>query len=237
MKSTNEMILDFIKINAKKEEDIEQIIDEETKLKEELLNIIVDITKKEIPLEYNKYIKKSIMNNTPKYNAFVMGLRNIMIYLQGYPLLSKDWIEDLAEWIGDRKVLEVMAGCGSLSYSLRKAGCNIKTTDNKSWNKMFFQEWCDIEELEACEAIKKYGNDTDIVVMSWPLQDSTAYDVIDLGRKMNKNMVFVVIGDEECVGNELLFECVEEIEKDFVMNLNKKFSSYYFISDCIHIFK
>lgn len=69
----------------------------------------------------------------------VVGIKNLVlmkqiIALQGFPLLAKDWLVPLAKWIGSRKCVELMAGCGSLSYVLSQEGVDITPTDNGSWD-------------------------------------------------------------------------------------------------------
>lgn len=57
-----------------------------------------------------------------------------LIKYSSFILISKDWIKPFAEWIGQRKCLEIMAGHGMLSKALRDEGVNvIAVTDDFSW--------------------------------------------------------------------------------------------------------
>lgn len=89
---------------------------------------------------------------------------------------AEDWIKDISQCIGKRKCLEVMAGLGALSYSLKMEGINIKPVDNYSWeedNSIWKKDksWIEIENLDAVESIEKYGRDVEIIIMSWPPYD------------------------------------------------------------------
>ena len=50
-----------------------------------------------------------------------------------FAYVSWKWVNPFVRWIGKRKVLEVMAGAGYLTYALREKGVDVIATDNKSW--------------------------------------------------------------------------------------------------------
>ena len=80
--------------------------------------LISDLQQKIIPYEYPKFMFET--------GSFFL-LRDLIIREQGFAVVCKKWIKPLAEWIGKRKCLEGMAGCGSISYALQQEGVNIKT--------------------------------------------------------------------------------------------------------------
>ncbi|MBC2581679.1 hypothetical protein [Clostridium sp. DJ247] len=81
-----------------------------------------------------------IPNSYPEYMIDINShLRQGIVERIGFPLISKQWIKPLAKWIGDRKCLEVMAGCGSISFALKQEKVNIITTDDYSWN--YSENW------------------------------------------------------------------------------------------------
>ena len=75
----------------------------------EIRNTINNLYNKEIPDNYNNL---SIKDN------YISSLRNIVISLQGYALIDKTWTKKLADFIGNKKCLEIMSGCGCLSKAL-----------------------------------------------------------------------------------------------------------------------
>jgi hypothetical protein len=181
---------------------------------QEIENIMDQIQNKQIPKEYPKYMFD--MRYISSY-----PLRSAVIERMGFVLLSEKWLKPLAGWIGNRRCLEVMSGTGSLSYGLKQYGVNIKATDNFSWGKenpkaKFNNYWTDIENIDAIEAVNKYGKDTDIIIMSWAYMDDIAYRVLQAMREVNPNCVMIYIGEWEggCTADDSFFESLIGIEDD-----------------------
>ena len=149
-------------------------------IKEEQLKNIGEILetygKHELPYDIDdKHIySRTLMSLSEEYYNF----RNNMIDIQGYPIITKRLCNALAEFIGNRKVLEVMSGKGTLAKGLIDEGVNVKPTDNFSWEApgFFNNLWTDIEDINALDAIKKYAKDYDILLASWmPYEDIISY--------------------------------------------------------------
>ncbi len=112
-----------------------------------------------------------------------------------WALVDQKWTQELANWIGEKECLEVMAGNGLLAKALECKGVSTLATDDKSWddpeNEPFV--FCDIKKLDAIEAIKVYG-DCDVLIMSWPPPNvSISFDVLKVWGS-DKPIVF--IGDK-----------------------------------------
>ena len=176
--------------------------------------IIEQIKNKQIPEFYpNEMVSNLHMD---RYT-----LRSDFIKTIGFTLISKDWIKPLSQWIGNRKCLEVMAGTGSLSFALQQQGVDIIATDNFSWegnsnwndNENY---WTEIEHIDAIEAVKKYGKDIDIIIMSWPYMDDTAYRILKSMREVNSNCVMIYIGEGMggCTADDEFFENIQEIDDE-----------------------
>lgn len=94
--------------------------------------------------------------------------RDICISYGMWAIVDKRWTRALAEWIGDRKVLEIMAGAGWLAKALNDYGVGITATDDYSWDnrhskaKRVYPVKC----AHCLEAISKYP--ADILICSWP---------------------------------------------------------------------
>ena len=129
-------------------------------------------------------------------------------------MLSEDWVKPLAKWIGDRPCLEIMCGNGYLSYALSKYGCNIKATDNYSWNKEFEKMGSiyPVENLDCIAAIEKYGKNVKFIICSWPYMDSNAYRSLMKMREINPKCRMIYIGEEfgGCTANNDFFNNIEE---------------------------
>lgn len=214
-------------------------LEEECKVKDEFMGILANILDKSIPKSYTSYMEKDILEMPIMKEYLLYNFRDAFVTTQGYSLLAHDWIDELIKWIGDRKVLEVMAGCGSLSYILKEKGVDIKTTDNKKWINRFPMIWCDIEEIDSVEAIEKYGVDRDIIIMSWPpFCDIVAYESLLKMREVNPNAVLIFIGESNgCCGDVTFFENAKEVNSVELHKINQLYRSFPHVRDHVIAFK
>lgn len=176
------------------------------------------------------------------FSEACFNFRNNMINIQGYPIITKRLCKSLAEFIGNRKVLEVMSGKGALAKGLIDEGINIKPTDNFSWEfpRFFNNLWTDIENINALDAIKKYAKDYDILLASWmPYNDPIAYDILLEMRKQNPNMIMLYIGEDwgGCCACDKFFEAAQRIENKTIEDINENvFRVHYGIHDEVMLF-
>ena len=99
-----------------------------------------------------------------------------------------DQIHELRDIIGNRKILEIGAGCGLWAGLLTCVGCNIIATDLK---KESTSEYIDVEPLSSSDALVKYGSEVDGLFVSWgrghPTQEEFLYFkgdlIITIGEK------------------------------------------------------
>ena len=142
--------------------------------------------KKKVPVEDpNEYkVLDLIPDKMPREcNGIVLDQSKTRIKYQDsgmYGFVSWKWVNPFVEWLGDRKVLEVMAGRGWLSKALRDKEVDVIATDDYSWHES--EGWDDpltnVDRLDAVKSIEVYGEEIDILIMSWPYMDETAYLVI-----------------------------------------------------------
>lgn len=128
-----------------------------------------------------------------------MVVRDAIVKASGYAVLTMAWLRPLAQWIANRRCLEIMSGCGSLSKSLSDLGVDVICTDSYGWvdkaSAWFENPWIPVERLDAVSAIKKYGPDTDIVICSWPYMDDSCYQALLTMRECNLNSLMLYIGE------------------------------------------
>lgn len=115
-----------------------------------------------------------------------------------WAIVYRTWTDQLAEWIGDRKVLEIMAGYGWLARALADAGVSVIASDNGSWNNIphrrIRKPLYDIHEIDAIDAIHKF--DYDVVICSWPpYGDDEIVRVANELYYMYQDKDFVYIGE------------------------------------------
>ena len=149
-----------------------------------------------------------------------IAYRDVIIRDCGYALLAYEWIRPLAQWIGARRCLEIMAGSGALTYALSQCGVDIVATDDKSWSDprcdWFQAPWADVEQMDCLQAIQKYGKDRTIIICSWPYMDDSAYRSLLEMRRVNPDAVMLYIGENwgGATANDDFFENLSLVEDD-----------------------
>jgi hypothetical protein len=163
-----------------------------------------------------------------------------------YAFVCWEWVIPFVEWIGKRNVLEVMCGAGWLAKALREKGINMIATDTQRWKmgaRMGGRAWPDfltpIEKASANKAIVKYGKWANIVIISWPYMDDSAYYAIKLLHKINPNALIVYIGEwGGCTANENFCDHFEAIEDDSMFNVaSSKFKAWWGLHDRLELGK
>lgn len=122
--------------------------------------------------------------------------RDVCTSLGMWAIVDKHWTANLAQWIGGRKVLEVMGGVGWLSKALWEHGVNIVCTDDNSWrvpdregaNHSQAPFVFNVEEIEALEAVKKYRA-ADVLLVSWPPLYETK--IVDVLKAWGKPVIYI----------------------------------------------
>lgn len=153
-----------------------------------------------------------------------------------YAFVCWQWVDPLAEWIGQRKVLEVMAGAGWLARALSEKGVNIIATDDHSWAgkwNMIFQY--DVEKRDALTAIEQYGSTCDIIIISWPYMDPNAFEAIRKYYEVNPEGLIVYIGEQEggCTANEEFFQHFKEVLDDTFQSISRNYRTWEGLHDSI----
>ncbi|ATW27955.1 hypothetical protein [Candidatus Formimonas warabiya] len=154
-----------------------------------------------------------------------------MLSKTGFCLLYWDWLKHLVKFLKNKKCLEIMAGCGALSYFLQRSGINIKPTDNfcytGDWN-IGKNYWTDIEDIDCLDAIVKYGKNIDVIVLSWPSVRNITYFSLELMRLVNPNCVMVVIWEAKGeFSNKLFRDALIEIDNELIKKANKNYKGWY----------
>lgn len=168
-----------------------------------------------------------------------MTIRDAYIKECGFTLISEDWIKPLVKWIGDRPCLEVMAGTGWLSYALSTYGVKIKATDNFSWCMKYTRIHKLVENLDAIQAINKYGSQVKFIIMSWPYMDNTAFQVLKQMREINPKCRLIYIGEwwGGCTADDEFFELAEVCKVQSFENAVKNYKRWSGINDSITLIK
>lgn len=85
------------------------------------------------------------------------------------------FLDELAQHLGGRRVLETFAGNGLLSRLLRQRGVDIHPTSLFTGHDGHEQEMhCEVEKIDARLAAVAYRYSHDILLMCWPTPDEYA---------------------------------------------------------------
>jgi hypothetical protein len=164
----------------------------------EMIEIIKMLENKEIPHKLDLGIKLSYE---------MRCWRTDYVLNCGYVILTKQWLEKLADILKNKKCLEIMSGTGALSYYLRKYfKIDIIPTDNfdlfekyqialyQACSNKSFKQWMNIENIDCLKAIMKYGENMDYIIMSYPYKNENAYLSLKIMRDINPNCKMIYIG-------------------------------------------
>ncbi|MGL5676161.1 MAG: hypothetical protein ACRDDX_07095 [Cellulosilyticaceae bacterium] len=197
----------------------------------------------DIPFDYTDqtfagWDSKGVPIVRPKdYNSY--DYREILMPIVGYTLVTKDFCKALATFIGNKKVLEVMAGTGCLTYGLRQYGVTIHATDDLS-EGLYEKFWIDdLEQLDCIESIKKYGKDIDYILISWAAYKAPILTVVQLLKYMNPQAQIIYIGETKggCTGHDALWDMVAPVGDNTFYPAVFKYRSWYGLHDRPYLLK
>lgn len=213
---------------------------------ESLFDRIMDMRKQKSP-SYTDIMAKAKERADLMMTGF--DLRQKAINDGMFAYVTWRWINPLAEWIGDKKCLEIMAGRGWISLALKARGVDVIATDDFSWPE-FDQRlpkgvtgtgigtWLDVvtnvEKIDAVAAIEKYGANVDFVIMSWPpLGDTIAAGCMQTLGRVNPKARVIYIGERcgGCTADDTFFDYFKELDDKKFWNCAKMYQSWYAIHD------
>lgn len=186
-----------------------------------------------IPTAYPKVSEES----SDTLGAESLIFRELITALSGCTLLSYEWIRPLAKWIGEKRCIEIMAGSGALSYALQRCGVNIIATDDYSYNhvhKEWFgcNQWTAVQKIESVEAIRKYGNERDIILCFWSEQTDRAFYSLIKMREINPKAIMIYIGEfYGATADKNFMKIAKVIEDEDFKEIMKKYKRHYGLHD------
>lgn len=175
-----------------------------------LINLLKE---KKIPEKNNDLLQKVLRKTYDSIEINKFG---------GYTMLSEDWIDDFAQWIGDKSVLEIGAGIGALSSELQKRNVDVTPIDNRSWDRFNWKEkedlftWTEVFIEDYFAVASKY-TDKELIILSYPVQGEYSYNILRFIRMMNPNSLIVFIGpfNKDYTSEEFINEVVEVEDEQF----------------------
>lgn len=127
------------------------------------------------------------------------NLRSLCTENGMWAIVDMEWTARLAEWIGDRQVLEIMAGKGWLAKALALQAVKINATDSKEWHKGR-EEIFPVKKLSATTAVNRYGEKSQVLLVSWPpYGDKAILEALALWGT-GKPIIYIGEGQGGCTG-------------------------------------
>ncbi len=176
-----------------------------------------------------------------------LAVRDEITKASGYAVLTMEWLRPMAAWIGERRCLEVMGGCGSLSKALADLGVDVVCTDSYGWSgkaaTWFESPWMPVEKIDAVSAICKYGPDVDLVICSWPYMDDSCDKALLAMRTANPNAMMLYIGEPEtafgagATADDAFFRHAEPVEDEAFDRVAALYISCHLIHDRPMLFR
>lgn len=151
--------------------------------------------------------------------------------------ITKPFINSLVSEIPADTYLELMAGNGYISKSLREKDKTVFATDSKDWSKTSEtgnKLVTEIEEIDAIAAFDKYIDKVDIIILAWsPDFDEIDYQILKKYRKIKGNKpLFLLIGEPNGATNSEKFWNNVHIRTDNRINLiNNNYPQYDIVDD------
>lgn len=175
-------------------------------------------------------------------------LRNFRDYLEDtygmWSYVNAPFAKALSNYLNGAPVLELMAGNGYISKGLRNNNPTqqIYTTDSQAWvkeNETGKHPVTKIERLDAVDAVKKYGNDVQFIIMSWaPDKQETDWEVLQLIRQDYPDVHFLVIGEKDgATDSKKFWQEAQLSQGEELKKVNQQLHSFDLIDEQIYLVK
>lgn len=199
-------------------------------IQEEYDNLLQKLKNHELPDKYpDEFLKNSGLNMMVKTSMIDSIHDDILGKYGSWVPITNEFckkLSDLIKSLPDQRIsnidptpmiLEVGCGNGMLSYGLRKYGIDVIATDNMSWERKEESLWInDIERLSYLEAFRKYKDDVNIIIISYPpYGDLNSYKMVkelyEYSAACRGAYLLIYIGElyGNCASSEL-FDFLEE---------------------------
>ncbi len=187
-----------------------------------------------------KELYKNFTEDFSDISFFLQVLRGEYTKKFGFFLISEDFLSTTSNFLKNKKVLEVGAGTGFLSYCLQKNEVNVTPIDLKIKKNLygFEKTYTNILEEEAVKHLKK-NNDYDTIIMSWPnYQTKFAQDVLS-NMNIGQTLIYIGEGYGGCTADDNFFDLLAEkceIQTAITDDIQKNSYSWPCIHDKVEVY-
>ncbi len=132
-----------------------------------------------------------------------------------WAIVTAGWTTALADWIGGRTAIEIMAGRGWLTRALSEHGVNIIATDDYSWDDTHdaTEPVCKVEQMDA-EEVALTHLDREVLICSWPHSTEPFQKICRLWLSEGKSVVYIGEDNGGCCVREDFELRLERLEID-----------------------
>lgn len=191
--------------------------DKNSNLSEDSVRYLVDMVAGEIP----EKVPNELTRHPDNDYSTAMGKSTLAHSLAQdcgyYAKITKDFSRKLAEKLRethkDPVILDPMAGKGFFVKAMREQGVKTIGTDDKSWQKAQ-NDSNQIENIDALESLKKYGNQITHVMISWaPHESDIDYKILETVKRDFPHVEILNIGEAGgCTGSEKFWDAIDDDE-------------------------
>ena len=128
-----------------------------------------------------------------------------------WTVIDRVWTAKLAGWIGNRTVLEIMAGAGWIAKALTELGINVTATDDFSWSDQHSKMELVFPVQKKDAAVACLHSNADILLVSWaPYGDEAICRACEV---WGSDRPIIYIGESEggCNAPDEFFEHFKEL--------------------------
>lgn len=183
----------------------------------------------------------------PKVDKLLRDFRDYIEDRYGmWAYISAPFLKDLADFVGQAPVLEVMAGNGYISKGLKRLHPHqtIITTDSKAWTKEAHnqtgkQPVTSIEGLDAVSAFNKYADQIKYVIMAWsPDKLTMDWDLLQAIRANDHDITLICLGEKHgATGSKQFWDHATYLDDPAVDQLNAHYRHFDLIHDAVYLIK
>lgn len=151
----------------------------------------------------NIFVEHRITGSQDRHNTtdYIFAPCEVLDIFQFYSTEFIDHVAQSINSLGPKRIVEVGAGDGYLSYFLGEHGVDIVPTDDYSRDFIKRPGW--VEKIGHIDALKKY--DPDLVFINWEEFQAT-YSLDVLAYPSVKHLLWIGEGSDGCTGSEELWE-------------------------------